>query len=101
MCGKVARKPKFTPEVATMMLLGPGVNPIEAMKGTLVRISAAGNGCITPDRRRRPPPGLGPRPGPGTGTPRYTQWPTPAGPPAWRDLHRREPALPVRGIHRY
>src|SRR5271156_88022 len=46
-CGTVARKPKLTPELATRMLFGPGVKPIEARKGTLVSINAVGKPCIS------------------------------------------------------
>ena len=44
-CGMVARKPKLTPELATRMLFGPGVKPIEARNGTLVSINAVGKAC--------------------------------------------------------
>src|SRR5580693_7006855 len=47
MCGSVARKPKLTPELATRMLFGPGVIPMDVMKGILVRINANGKDCIS------------------------------------------------------
>jgi hypothetical protein len=46
MCGTVARKPKFTPELATRMLFGPGVNPMEVRNGKLAMMRVQENGCM-------------------------------------------------------
>jgi hypothetical protein len=46
MWGMVARNPKLTPELATKILLGPGVKAMAARNGKLARIRVTGNGCI-------------------------------------------------------
>jgi hypothetical protein len=35
----------LTPELATRMLFGPGVKPMEARKGTLAMIKGQGKSC--------------------------------------------------------
>src|ERR1700719_2904376 len=41
-CGRVRRTPKFTPDTASMMLLGPGVTEVTKPKGISAAIIAAG-----------------------------------------------------------
>src|SRR5579863_1367012 len=53
-CGRVRKTPKFTPDTASMMLLGPGVTEVTKPKGISAAMVASGRRTVLSIRHLRP-----------------------------------------------